>query len=511
LSNEVALFIILSVTLFNTFIICRLCKAKEEARTWSDDLDVLYDNMTELYGLDPRRSTSLQSIHPYSPSSLNPSVEYELRDALASTLSAAEEEAKSPTQDRTHSSTGVPVDNIQGDKGWKLSKIFGGKSESANKPQSVQSNESLSASKKIDDALQSMRSGSLKSDRSMANEHDALVCCDEKIGGADTEGGVSHDADTHTEDDTENVLQSQHWDWNELPISAVYELNLLRWETDLQLELGKSIMGLLKSLRDMAVQKVLETTVLAALVSAVIIPYTILKLTDMIDNTWTLATERADQAGIELAHALLSRPQGSRSVTLVGHSMGARLIFSCLQELARCKSKSEEPIEDPPGTNERGVLASGLSSVMRSVRGKQEGESDTHNGPPGTSIPQDHHPHSCSSDHTILSDFKNEDDAVASVPNGPRNIFVSKVSSHDAEQWDNEAEMRATYAFADNIVQDVVMLGTPVGVDTEAWERARSVVSGRLINGYSANDNVLALIYRYEKWAVKVAGLRKST
>jgi hypothetical protein len=27
-----------------------------------------------------------------------------------------------------------------------------------------------------------------------------------------------------------------------------------------------------------------------------------LKLTDVIDNTWTLATERADAAGIELAH-----------------------------------------------------------------------------------------------------------------------------------------------------------------------------------------------------------------
>ena len=40
------------------------------------------------------------------------------------------------------------------------------------------------------------------------------------------------------------------------------------------------------------------------------------------------------------------------------------------------------------------------------------------------------------------------------------------------------------------------MLGTPIGIVNKEWERARSVVSGRLINGYSKTDWVLALKFK---------------
>ena len=40
------------------------------------------------------------------------------------------------------------------------------------------------------------------------------------------------------------------------------------------------------------------------------------------------------------------------------------------------------------------------------------------------------------------------------------------------------------------------MLGTPVAVRAERWAMARSVVSGRLINGYSSHDWLLGLVYR---------------
>jgi surfactin synthase thioesterase subunit len=50
----------------------------------------------------------------------------------------------------------------------------------------------------------------------------------------------------------------------------------------------------------------------------------------VIDGVWTISVLQADLARKELARALIQRPQGSRPVTLVGYSMGARVIFSCL-------------------------------------------------------------------------------------------------------------------------------------------------------------------------------------
>ena len=49
---------------------------------------------------------------------------------------------------------------------------------------------------------------------------------------------------------------NSYWDWRELHIADSYELYLLKWETKLQLELGSSILSLLRSLTDAVVEKV---------------------------------------------------------------------------------------------------------------------------------------------------------------------------------------------------------------------------------------------------------------
>lgn len=56
-----------------------------------------------------------------------------------------------------------------------------------------------------------------------------------------------------------------------------------------------------------------------------------IKLTDLIDSTWTIAIERADAAGRELARALARGVHGTRPVTLIGHSIGARVVYACLK------------------------------------------------------------------------------------------------------------------------------------------------------------------------------------
>ena len=61
----------------------------------------------------------------------------------------------------------------------------------------------------------------------------------------------------------------------------------------------------------------------------------------MIDHAWAVALNRAQKAGILLAHILMSGGHGERPVTLIGYSMGARLIFHCLLELCRHSAKGD--------------------------------------------------------------------------------------------------------------------------------------------------------------------------
>ncbi|RMH05831.1 MAG: DUF726 domain-containing protein, partial [Nitrospirae bacterium] len=67
-------------------------------------------------------------------------------------------------------------------------------------------------------------------------------------------------------------------------------------------------------------------------------PATVLEILSLIDNPWSVAKIRAKAGGQLLANDLLNRVQGNRPVSLIGFSLGARLLFTALEELARCKA-----------------------------------------------------------------------------------------------------------------------------------------------------------------------------
>lgn len=76
------------------------------------------------------------------------------------------------------------------------------------------------------------------------------------------------------------------------------------------------------------------STVAGAVAFAFAIPLTVMSCMDYIDNPWSILVSRSNGAGEELANVLVERSYGNRPVTLFGYSLGARVIFKCLEALA---------------------------------------------------------------------------------------------------------------------------------------------------------------------------------
>lgn len=190
------------------------------------------------------------------------------------------------------------------------------------------------------------------------------------------------------------------WRWKDrFPQGDQY---CLIWEEAGLRRFGKSMRTFaVEQVSSIATTELMKYTALAALFTAVAIPRVILGLADIIDNAWTITMNAADTCGVLLADVLRKREQGLRPVTLIGYSMGARLIFSCLKELAK-------------------------------------------------------------------SDLIDE---------------------------------------ACGIVENAILLGSPVPTARDDWANARRVVSGRFINGYSEKDWMLGIMYRYQGWTLDSAGI----
>ncbi|KAF4627484.1 hypothetical protein G7Y89_g10671 [Cudoniella acicularis] len=112
------------------------------------------------------------------------------------------------------------------------------------------------------------------------------------------------------------------------------EVFALRYEMKALLELGNSLKSMVSSYAWSYVKiEILKRTVLATLMTA-LWPITLLKMATSIDNPFAVARNRSEKSGAVLADALINKAQGERPVTLIGYSLGARVIYSCLKSLA---------------------------------------------------------------------------------------------------------------------------------------------------------------------------------
>lgn len=187
-----------------------------------------------------------------------------------------------------------------------------------------------------------------------------------------------------------------------LPYSTVDpimgDIYSLLWEPEMLQSMGDTINILATEALTQTVQQVLGSTILVALMASIQLPVVLTKLAYLIDNPWTVSLDRANAAGLILADSLIDRHLGNRPITLLGFSLGSRLIVSCLKELA--------------------------------ARG------------------------------------------------------------------------------AHGIVQNAYLFGSPIIAKKDDYLRARSVVSGRFVNGYASNDWILGYLFRATSGGImRIAGL----
>ncbi|KAH9420136.1 transmembrane and coiled-coil domain-containing protein 4-like [Dermatophagoides pteronyssinus] len=134
---------------------------------------------------------------------------------------------------------------------------------------------------------------------------------------------------------------SKHWK----SLANSQEQYSLRYESSYLLELGKALNYFIGFAISMAAQEALKYTLLSGIMAAIAWPTTLLTISSVIDNPWGVCISRSAEVGKFLADVLLSRQQGQRPVSLIGFSLGARVIFFCLEELAQ-RQNSEGIIED---------------------------------------------------------------------------------------------------------------------------------------------------------------------
>ena len=121
-----------------------------------------------------------------------------------------------------------------------------------------------------------------------------------------------------------------------------HEQYLLKYETKHLNRFTSAVSDLLKDAAvSLAADELVRYTIFSALASSLAWPVTLMSLTSVIDNPWSICMKRSKAVGIHLSSVLLKKIHGDRPVTLVGYGLGARVIFFCLLDMVT-KNKPEK-------------------------------------------------------------------------------------------------------------------------------------------------------------------------
>ncbi|KAL6927390.1 hypothetical protein ACO0SA_003688 [Hanseniaspora valbyensis] len=113
------------------------------------------------------------------------------------------------------------------------------------------------------------------------------------------------------------------------------DLYSLYWEPDILKSTGDTMNILASEAITQTIQQVLGATILTAFMGAIQVPMALSKLGYLIDNPWNVSLDRAWNSGLILAQYLIEKDLGDRPITLIGFSLGSRVIYYCLRELCK--------------------------------------------------------------------------------------------------------------------------------------------------------------------------------
>ncbi|KAI6179275.1 hypothetical protein M3Y98_00592800 [Aphelenchoides besseyi] len=132
------------------------------------------------------------------------------------------------------------------------------------------------------------------------------------------------------EGDGEDAFKTQ---WKHLQMAQ--EQYTLRYESKYLIELGKAIEYFMSFAVSYAIQHTLMETALAGLMTAIAWPLVLISSAEVINNPWNVCVSRATEVGEQLAEVLLTRAHGRRPITLIGFSLGARVLYHCLLTMSK--------------------------------------------------------------------------------------------------------------------------------------------------------------------------------